>query len=100
MTGTLRQGEPSPKEAEGGKGTHHSSPITLRQVLSVPVIIGATLAAWAYLETKFDTLADAVHKNAVKLAVLENKVENIEGGIRRIEKHIVPGSIGMMDLSP
>ena len=99
MNGTPQQGEPLPKEAEGGKDTHHSSPVTLRQVLSVLAILGAILAAWAYLETKFDTLTDAVHENALKLAVVGNKVENIEGDIQRLEKGNL-GALGMMDWSP
>jgi len=94
-----RQGEPRPRQAEGGKDTHKSSPITLRQIVSVLMILGMIMGAWVYLESKFDTLTEAVHDNALKLAILRNKVENIEDDIQRLEK-IIPGALGMMDLSP
>jgi len=99
MNSAPQQGEPRPKQAEGGKDTHKSSPITLNQVLSVLAILAMILSAWLYLEAKFDTLTEAVHDNALKLAVVRNKVENIEGDIQRLEKSN-PGTVGMIDLSP
>jgi len=65
----------------------------------VLAILAMILSAWLYLEAKFDTLTEAVHDNALKLAVVRNKVENIEGDIQRLEKSN-PGTVGMIDLSP
>ena len=104
MNTNPQQGEPQPKEGEGGKSTHWTSSVTWQQLSVGLAVVAAVVGAVLYLESRFNGVTRAVGENTERLAIVETEVKalrrdmgRVEADIGRIEKNTNPTTVGMLD---
>ena len=104
MNTNPQQGEPQPKESEGGRHAHRTSPLTWQQLSVGLAIVGAVAGAVLYLESRFNGVTKAVGENTERLAIVETEMKalrrdmvRVAADIGRIEKNTNPTTVGMLD---